>query len=389
MPRRAAAVGTRGAPRRPGSVTSRRSARRVPNRTPEQGRDARSLEPRQADDLAAGGPRSSTSCSSSPTVRPRTVRLGRPRSARTRRRRRGGYSSRCAGARPSPRRPRRMVTSARGHGSRLRAVAHHGDAVGDREDLLEPMGHVEHRDARRGQLAQDREQALRLALVEGRVGLVEDEQAGTLEEHAAELDELSLAEAELAHERVRVGAQPDAAEDRAPRAARIAARVDETEARRLGVGEQVGQDRALREEAQLLVDDADARAPGVLRGSAKRTGSPSTRDLAGVRAAPPRRGSSSAWTCRRRSRRRPRGRCRLDVEVHVRRGPGCRHRTCDRPGHRDRRRGGRRSRAARTACRWPVDACRRPRLHRGYLDSFSMGSRLSAQFAMMPSTSGW
>ena len=92
------------------------------------------------------------------------------------------------------------------------AVAHDGDPVGDLEDLLEPMGHVEHRHAVGPQLAQDAEEAPGLALVERGVGLVEDEQAWPLDEDAADLHELAVIEVEVADERLRVGGEADALE---------------------------------------------------------------------------------------------------------------------------------------------------------------------------------
>ncbi len=54
-------------------------------------------------------------------------------------------------------------------------IAHDGDAIGDLEHLLQPVRDVEHGQAVGAQVPQDREQALRLVLVERGVGLIEDE----------------------------------------------------------------------------------------------------------------------------------------------------------------------------------------------------------------------
>ena len=80
-----------------------------------------------------------------------------------------------------------------------------------------------------------------------------------------QLDELALAEAEVADERVGVGGEADAREDAGARASRISCAVDEAEAGRLSIREEVGQDRPLREEAELLVDDADTERAGICR----------------------------------------------------------------------------------------------------------------------------
>ena len=120
-----------------------------------------------------------------------------------------------------------------------------------------------------GQLAQDREQPSRLALVERRVGLVEDEHPRPLEQHAAELDELALADRQPPTAYCRVDVEAEPGEDGRGRALHRPGR-DEAEAGRLAVGEQVGEHRALREEAQLLVDDADAEPPRASAGDVER-----------------------------------------------------------------------------------------------------------------------
>ena len=66
-------------------------------------------------------------------------------------------------------------------------------------------------------LAQDREQALGLALVQRRVRLVEDQQPRLFEEHAAELDQLPLADRKPADRCVHIDMQAEAREHVAAR----------------------------------------------------------------------------------------------------------------------------------------------------------------------------
>ena len=199
---------------------------------------------------------------------------------------------------------------------------------------------------------------------------------GPLDEDAADLHELALVEAEVADERVRVGAQPDADSSTGAARRRIAARSTRPQARGLLVGEQVGQDGALREEAQLLVDDADARAAGILRRARSVTAAPDTHIV-------PRSGSDRAGEDLHErglagavlahdgvdgAGLRRRGPCR--------RGPGCRRRTwTDRrrrpPASRSPARG---SAVGQRASTRRSSACQPPRSPTVYLASFSMGS---------------
>ena len=105
---------------------------------------------------------------------------------------------------------------------------------------------------------------LRLALVERGVGLVEDEHARPFDEHPAQLDQLALGDAKVADGGVRVDGESQARQRRCRATAHLGP-VHETEPGRLPIGEQVGQDRPLRKEAQLLVDDADPEPAGIRR----------------------------------------------------------------------------------------------------------------------------
>ena len=84
------------------------------------------------------------------------------------------------------------------------AVAQHHHAVGDLLELVEPMRDVDHGHAARLQQRDLREEVLGLARGEGGGGLVEDQQAAVAREAARDLHHLLVAEAERAHEQVRV-----------------------------------------------------------------------------------------------------------------------------------------------------------------------------------------
>ncbi len=225
MPRRAAAVGDAGAPR-PSAKRDRTAdvARRVPNRTPSR---VATPEPSSPASPTISPGRASNDTSRSSLVDRQALdddagRREHRRSDRGPRPVRGGNSS--AGDVPT------IASTTSGHGGRRAldgqhhaAVAHDGDPVGDLEHLLEAVRDVEDGDAVGGQLAQDREQPPRLALVERRVGLVEDQHPRPLDEHPAQLDQLALADAEAADDGVRVGGQADAPEDRHRPAAHLGA----------------------------------------------------------------------------------------------------------------------------------------------------------------------
>ena len=175
-------------------------------------------------------------------------------------------------------------------------------------DLVELVRDHDRGDALLLELAQQAQQVLGVAVVERRRRLVEDEQLDLLRERLGDLDELLLADAELAdgRHRVLVAARPAPGASR-PRVGPVP--VDQAAAPAPLVAEEdVLGDRQVGHQRELLVDDDDALGLGVVdrvepararprRGCRRRrcrTGRPPT--------AP-----SSGSTCRRRSRRRSRG----------------------------------------------------------------------------------
>ncbi len=160
------------------------------------------------------------------------------------------------------------------------AVAQHGDAVRDLEDLLQAVADVDGRHAPRPQLADDGQQPLRIRLGQGGGGLVEDEDARVLGQRLGDLDHLLLADAQLLHRPIGVDVQSHAGEgglgvgrDRVP--------VDEAAPHRLVPQHQVLRHRELGDESQLLGDERDAVRLGGLQG-AEVHGLPAQEDLAAV-----------------------------------------------------------------------------------------------------------
>src|SRR3954447_24983164 len=139
------------------------------------------------------------------------------------------------------------------------AVAEHRDAVADLEHLLEVMGHVHHGVARVAELMDAREQRLRLGLRQRRRRLVEDQDARRRAEDLRDLDELLRGERQRRDLGVRVQpVETDAVEHRLRLPAHLG-RAGDAAARGKLPHEQVLGDRQVGEQAELLVDDADAR----------------------------------------------------------------------------------------------------------------------------------
>ena len=164
-------------------------------------------------------------------------------------------------------------------GDRELAVAQHRHAVPDLEHLLEVVRHVHDRVPLVAQLVDAREQRLGLGLRQRRGRLVEDDHARRLPEHLRDLDELARGERRLRDRRLRVQPlQPDALEHLARRRRSSRGRVIAAAGRELA-HQQVLADRQVGQQAQLLVDDADA---GVARLHRRRAADVAAVDLVGA-----------------------------------------------------------------------------------------------------------
>ncbi len=135
--------------------------------------------------------------------------------------------------------------------------------VRDLLDLVELVADDDARDALGLQPDDQVEQVLRVVLVQGRGGLVEDEQLDVLVQRLRDLHELLLADADVLDLRVRVVTQADAGEQVLGTQLR-GGPVDGAEAAGLVAEEQVLGDRELRDQRELLVDDHDAGLLGLL-----------------------------------------------------------------------------------------------------------------------------
>ena len=142
------------------------------------------------------------------------------------------------------------------------AVAHHGDALAEREDLLEPMRDEEHRVAARAQRLDDAEQPVDLRGRQRGRRLVHHDHPRVRRQRLRDLDELLVGDREPAREPVGVEADAELLEDGGRLAAHPPA-VDAAEAlERLRADEDVLGDAQVGEERRLLEDDRD---PGRLR----------------------------------------------------------------------------------------------------------------------------
>ena len=148
------------------------------------------------------------------------------------------------------------------------AVAQHGAAVGEFDDLFQPMRHIDDGGALILQAAQHREQPGDLAIFQRGGRLVENEHAAAAAQRLGDGDDLLLGEAELPHRQIGVRRKVERRELRArlfahPRA--IDQRHAEQPPHRRIAQRQVLGDRQSRHELQLLRDSDDAGCDGVMR----------------------------------------------------------------------------------------------------------------------------
>ena len=142
------------------------------------------------------------------------------------------------------------------------AVLEHRHAVGDREDLLQPVGDVDDADAVRAQTPGSVEQQLRLAARNHRSRLVEHQKLRIAHQRLCDLDHLLIRDAQLLHQRAGVEMMAEPVERFAGASVHRGV-VDQSEPRLRRVAEEdVLRDRQLGEKNEFLVDHMDA---GVFR----------------------------------------------------------------------------------------------------------------------------
>ena len=137
------------------------------------------------------------------------------------------------------------------------AVAQHRHAVGELEDLVEPVRHEDDAPALRDEVTRCAEHALDLRLAEGRGRLVEDQQARVPHEQPCDLDELAFADRERLHRRSELHVpQAELVEDGASLLRESPPPVEQRHVE--PAQEDVVLDAQLGHEAELLVHERDA-----------------------------------------------------------------------------------------------------------------------------------
>ena len=149
---------------------------------------------------------------------------------------------------------------------------------------------------------------------------------GCSQQHSGQLDQLSLGDRHGPDRDVEVDIEAEPGEHRAGAPLHLPGG-DEAEAGRLAVDEQVGQQRAIGKDAQLLVDDSDAVAGAPPEPTPARRLDRRGRSFRRPGGSP-RRAPSSASTCRPRSRRRWRGSSPRRPRGPCRRRRRCRRTSC-------------------------------------------------------------
>ena len=145
------------------------------------------------------------------------------------------------------------------------AVAQHGDAVGDFEDLVELVADEDHRDAGAAQLADDVEQPGYLAGGQRRRRLVHDNQLGIAGKRAGDGDELALGDREFLGPLVEFDRHPDPRERGAGDGAHPLPAQERPTGRHLALKSDVLKHREVGEQRKVLVDHLDAGGDGVNR----------------------------------------------------------------------------------------------------------------------------
>ena len=144
------------------------------------------------------------------------------------------------------------------------AVPEDRDVVADPPELVQLVRDVDDGDVVLAQVVHHREQHVDLVIGQGRRRLVHDQDLDVLQQHLADLHQLLLADRQVGDQRRRPEILPQARHHLGGPAS-LGGEVHEPsgDPARFAPGEHVLGDRKIREQAQFLMDDADAR---LLRG---------------------------------------------------------------------------------------------------------------------------
>ena len=156
------------------------------------------------------------------------------------------------------------LVSATSAGADVTAVAQHGVAIAETENLVQPMRDEDDRQAFGLQRPHDAGEIGDLGFAQSRGRLVHDDEPRLHGERAGDLDELLLGDRKIAHLRHRIALEPDALGD-GLRLLRHAPPAYEQLRAGFAADEHVLGDRHVGGEGELLVDRDDARALGVVR----------------------------------------------------------------------------------------------------------------------------
>ncbi len=174
-----------------------------------------------------------------------------------------------------------------GAGDDVGPGAEDGEALGDREDLVELVGDEHERDAAPAQGLHEREQAGHLVVGQRRRGLVHDDDPGLVHQRPADRGQLLVRDGEPLDVGVEVQREPELADDRLGGRARAARGVEAAPVRHGGGEDDVLGHGEVGEEGEVLVDDLDAALDGGDRVH-RPVGDAVDDDLAGVRLLGPR-----------------------------------------------------------------------------------------------------
>ena len=159
-----------------------------------------------------------------------------------------------------------LLTDRRGlNGAHPLPVLEDRDAVGDAQHLVEAVGHVDDGPAVLAEGPQDGEEALQLLVGQDRRRLVEDDHAGSAPQGLGDLHHLPLRDAQAVHAQMGVDALEVQRRQALAGLPMCRRPVHDARGQRGQLPEQqVLRHAQLRDEAELLVDGADALVTGVV-----------------------------------------------------------------------------------------------------------------------------
>ena len=140
------------------------------------------------------------------------------------------------------------------------SVAQGGDRIRDIEDLIEMVGHVEDTAARRGELADERQERRSFGRRKCRCRFIEYEKAGVLRDRPSDFDNTTCRCPVVRHSPSGINVDTEGLEDLACSGDRCGA-VEHAESRRQGSKEDVLRDSLVQSDLGFLMDDSEPECP--------------------------------------------------------------------------------------------------------------------------------